>query len=76
MYDYRQSTVQSNIQPHHALTKDGWTIVTRDGKPSAHFEHDVALVNGKPKLLSTFDYVYEALGIVSDEEDEFRHEFH
>lgn len=55
--------------------KDGWTIVTRDGKPSAHFEHDVALVDGKPKLLSTFDYVYEALGIVSDEEDEFRHEF-
>lgn len=52
--------------------KDGWTIVTRDGKPSAHFEHDVALVDGKPKLLSTFDYVYEALGIESDEEDEFR----
>lgn len=51
---------------------DGWTIVTHDGKPSAHFEHDVALVNGKPHLLSTFDYVYEALGIVSDEEDEFR----
>ena len=21
---------------------DGWTILTRDGKPSAHFEHDVA----------------------------------
>ncbi len=52
--------------------KDGWTIVTRDGKPSAHFEHDVALIDGKPKLLSTFDYVYEALGIKSDEEDEFR----
>lgn len=52
--------------------KDGWTIVTRDGKPSAHFEHDVALVDGKPRLLSTFDYVYEALGIVSDEEDEYR----
>lgn len=52
---------------------DGWTIVTQDGQPSAHFEHDVALVNGKPELLSTFDYVYEALGIKSDEEDEFRH---
>ncbi|RDK84634.1 type I methionyl aminopeptidase [Marinirhabdus gelatinilytica] len=52
--------------------KDGWTIVTRDGKPSAHFEHDVALVHGEPKLLSTFDYVYEALGIESDEEDTFR----
>jgi len=52
--------------------KDGWTIVTLDGKPSAHFEHDVALVDGKPELLSTFAYVYEALGIVSDEEKEFR----
>ncbi|WP_088340690.1 type I methionyl aminopeptidase [Robiginitalea sediminis] len=51
---------------------DGWTILTADGKPSAHFEHDVALVNGKPELLSTFAYIYEALGITSDEEDEFR----
>jgi len=52
--------------------KDGWTILTRDGKPSAHFEHDVAIINGKPELLSTFKYVYEALGIESNEEDEFR----
>ncbi len=41
--------------------KDGWTIVTADGKPSAHFEHNVALVNGKPEILSTFDYIEEAL---------------
>ncbi|RMZ50799.1 type I methionyl aminopeptidase [Flavobacteriaceae bacterium PRS1] len=53
--------------------KDGWTITTRDNKPSSHFEHDVALINGKPELLSTFAYIYEALGIVSDEENEFRH---
>lgn len=52
--------------------QDGWTIVTRDGKPSAHFEHNVALVNGKPELLSTFGYIYQALGITSDEENEFR----
>lgn len=52
--------------------KDGWTIVTRDLKPSAHFEHNVALINGKPELLSTFQYIYNALGIVSDEENEFR----
>ncbi|HEX8562404.1 MAG TPA: type I methionyl aminopeptidase [Flavobacterium sp.] len=52
--------------------KDGWTIVTADKKPSAHFEHDVALVNGKPELLSTFAYIYKALGIESDEENEFR----
>jgi methionyl aminopeptidase len=52
--------------------KDGWTILTADGKPSAHFEHDVALVNGKPELLSTFSYIYQALGIESEEEAEFR----
>ncbi|MBV1922862.1 MAG: type I methionyl aminopeptidase [Flavobacteriaceae bacterium] len=51
---------------------DGWTILTRDRKPSAHFEHDVAIVNGKPELLSTFAYIYDALGITSDEENEFR----
>jgi methionyl aminopeptidase len=52
--------------------KDGWTILTADGKPSAHYEHNVALINGKPEILSTFKYIYDALGIVSDEEDEFR----
>ena len=52
--------------------KDGWTILTADDRPSAHFEHDVAIVNGKPELLSTFKYIYDALGIVSDEEKEFR----
>ncbi|MFD0932787.1 type I methionyl aminopeptidase [Psychroflexus salinarum] len=51
---------------------DGWTILTSDGKPSIHFEHDVAIVDGKPRLLSTFDYVHEALGISSDEEDPYR----
>lgn len=52
--------------------KDGWTILTADGKPSAHFEHDVAIVGGKPELLSTFQYIYKALGITSDEELPFR----
>lgn len=51
---------------------DGWTITTLDNKPSAHFEHNVAIVDGKPELLSTFGYIYEALGMVSDEEDVFR----
>ncbi len=52
--------------------KDGWTILTKDRQPSAHFEHDIALVGGKPKLLSTFKFIYEALGIESDEEREFQ----
>lgn len=40
---------------------DNWTIVTADGLPSAHFEHDVAVVDGKPVILSTFDFIEEAL---------------
>jgi methionyl aminopeptidase len=51
---------------------DGWTIKTADNQPSAHFEHNVALIDGKPQLLSTFDYIYEALGIQSDEEIPFK----
>jgi len=40
---------------------DHWTIVPADGLPSAHFEHDVAVVNGKPEILSTFKYIEDAL---------------
>ena len=40
---------------------DGWTIVTADRKPSAHFEHNIAVVDGLPEILSTFQYVEEAL---------------
>jgi methionyl aminopeptidase len=43
------------------MLDDDWTIVTADKKPSAHFEHDVALVNGKPDILSTFDLVEAVL---------------
>ena len=63
----------SNLGTHKIKQhSDGWTITTLDNKPSAHFEHDVAIVNGKPELLSTFKFVNEALGIVTDVEDEFR----
>lgn len=51
--------------------KDGWTVTTRDNQPSAHFEHDAAIIDGKPTLLSTFRYVYEALGVDSNEEEPF-----
>jgi methionyl aminopeptidase len=52
--------------------RDGWTIKTADGKPSAHFEHNIAIVAGKPKLLSTFQYIYDALGIKTEEEVPFK----
>ena len=47
--------------------KDSWTILTADGKNSAHFEHDVAVVDGKPDILSTFQYIYDALGLEAEE---------
>ena len=31
---------------------DGWTVQTQDGKPSAHFEHTIAVVNGRPEILT------------------------
>lgn len=43
---------------------DGWTILTADGLPSAHFEHDVAMIDGKPEILSTYQYIEEALGLI------------
>ena len=51
---------------------DGWTVETADKLPSVHFEHDVAMIDGKPLLLSTFDFIYNALGIKSNEENEFK----
>ena len=37
------------------ITNDGWTVVTRDGKRSAHFEHTVAIIDGKPVVLTELD---------------------
>ncbi len=34
------------------MQPDGWTVVTRDGLPSAHFEHTVAIVDGKAEILT------------------------
>jgi len=44
-------------KPSIKLAKDGWTILASDHKPSAHFEHTVALVNGAPQILTTFEYI-------------------
>lgn len=42
--------------------KDGWTVRTKDRKPSAHFEHTVAVRQGKADILSTFEYIEAVLG--------------
>lgn len=45
--------------------KDGWTIVTADGRPSAHFEHDVVIREQQAEILTTFDYIEEVLNKVN-----------
>ena len=34
------------------ILKDGWTVVTRDGSLSSHFEHTVLITDGKPEILT------------------------
>ena len=41
--------------------KDGWTIKTSDNKPSAHFEHTIAIKDGKADILSSFEFVEDVL---------------
>jgi methionyl aminopeptidase len=41
--------------------KDGWTIKTADGKPSAHFEYAVAVDKGEADVLTTFKFIEEVL---------------
>ena len=61
-----------NMKTHKIIQHaDGWTITTKDNHPSAHFEHNVAIINGKPEMLSTFKFIYKVLGIKSDEEKIF-----
>lgn len=41
--------------------KDGWTITTADNKPSAHYEHTIAVHKGEAEILSSFDFIEEVL---------------
>ncbi len=38
--------------PDVKILKDGWTVVTRDGSISAHFEHTVLVTDGEPEILT------------------------
>ncbi len=40
---------------------DGWTIRTKDRKPSAHFEHTVVVRKDKAEVLTSFEYIEKAL---------------
>lgn len=44
--------------------RDGWTIRTFDRKPSAHFEHTVAISNGTPDILTTFEFIEKEYKLV------------
>lgn len=48
---------------HVALLPDKWGIVTRDGKPAAHFEHTIAIRRGKADILSSFDEIEKIEGL-------------
>ena len=37
--------------------KDGWTVRTKDGKASAHYEHTVAIKKNKAEIVSSFDAI-------------------
>ena len=42
---------------HVRLLSDKWSICTADGKPAAHFEHTVAVRQGRAEVLSTFEEI-------------------
>ena len=44
------------------IESDGWTCRTKDRQPSAHFEHTVAIREGKADILSSFEFIEEVLG--------------
>jgi methionyl aminopeptidase len=41
--------------------RDGWTIKTADGRPSAHFEYAVAVDSGKADVLTTYEFIEKVL---------------
>lgn len=41
--------------------RDGWTVKTIDGEPSAHFEYAVAVDKGRADVLTTFKFIEEVL---------------
>lgn len=48
---------------------DGWTIRATDGLPSAHYEHMIVVRDGEAEVLSTFDYIEDAVHLIPYEID-------
>ena len=50
-----------NLGKRNVFTDDdGWTVRTKDGKPSVHFEHDVCVRKGKADILSDYNIIESA----------------
>ena len=39
-------------RPEVLILEDGWTVITKDRKPSAHFEHTILVTEGQPEILT------------------------
>lgn len=48
-----------NIGTHRVkVLRDGWTVITADGRPSAHFEHSIAVTEDSPIVLSSRENIH------------------
>ena len=45
------------------VLSDGWTVITMDGQPSAHFEHTVAITEEGPQILTVLDNSVKAVEV-------------
>ena len=51
-----------NMGKYKVFTKDDrWTVVAKDGLPSAHFEHTVVIRKDKAEILTSFTLIEEAV---------------
>jgi methionyl aminopeptidase len=51
-----------NLGKRHVFQEnDGWTIRTLDRKPSAHYEHTLAIRKDRAEILSSFEYIDQVL---------------
>lgn len=51
-----------NLGKRHVMFEpDKWQCRTRDRKPSAHYEHTCAILDGAARPLTTFDYIEQEL---------------
>lgn len=51
--------------PEVEMLRDGWTVVTQDRLPSAHFEHTVAITEGEPEILTCRKMTASAVKVAS-----------